>query len=125
TKDSLGNADSALQNVVTQVDGTNVKTLTKADNTANFVSGQNIPLSDDGNGGIEVATKDDLEVTSVTAGNTVMNDTGLTINAGPSVTTAGINAGGKKITNVAPGSDPTAAVNMSQLEDTVATSKTH
>lgn len=58
---------------------------------------------------------------SVTTGNTTINNNGLTINNGPSVTNEGINAGNKKITNVAAGTiapDSTDAVNGSQLYDT-------
>ena len=56
---------------------------------------------------------------SVTTGNTVINNSGLTITNGPSVTTGGINAGGSKITNVATGKDGTDAVNVAQLEDRI------
>ena len=59
----------------------------------------------------------DIEVDSVTAGNTVMNNDGVTIKNGPSMTKDGIDAGGKKITNVAPGENDTDAVNVSQLRD--------
>ncbi|NDL72280.1 hypothetical protein GPL32_17410, partial [Halomonas alkaliphila] len=59
TQDSLLLADSALQTVVTQIDGTEVKTLDQDDNVANFISGNNIELSDD-NGAIEIATSADL-----------------------------------------------------------------
>jgi autotransporter adhesin len=81
---------------------------------------------------------DDVKVNhSVTVGDTVMNNagvavgpdvklgsTGLTIAGGPSVTTSGIDAGGKVITNVAPGVADTDAVNVSQLNDTVDKGKT-
>ncbi len=56
---------------------------------------------------------------SVTTGNTVINNSGLTITNGPSVTSGGINAGGSKITNVATGTDGTDAVNVAQLEDRI------
>ena len=56
---------------------------------------------------------------SVTTGNTVINNSGLTITNGPSVTTGGISAGGKKITDVATGTDGTDAVNVAQLEDRI------
>jgi len=56
---------------------------------------------------------------SVTTGNTVVNNSGLTITNGPSVTSGGINAGGSKITNVATGTDGTDAVNVAQLEDRI------
>ena len=49
------------------------------------------------------------------AGDTTINNNGLTIKNGPSVTNNGIDAGKKKITNVAPGTDGTDAVNVDQL----------
>ncbi|OOF58536.1 YadA-like family protein [Rodentibacter myodis] len=55
---------------------------------------------------------------SLTIGNTTLNDNGLTITKGPSVTKDGINAGDKKITNVSNGmisADSKDAVNGSQL----------
>ncbi|BFU61420.1 autotransporter [Rodentibacter sp. JRC1] len=55
---------------------------------------------------------------SVKAGSTLLNNTGLTISGGPSVTQGGINAGSKKITNVSNGTDPNDAVNFSQLNAT-------
>ena len=58
---------------------------------------------------------DDIAVNSVTAGGTVLGTTGLTIAGGPSVTTAGISAGGLAVTNVAAGVNATDAVNVSQL----------
>ena len=58
---------------------------------------------------------DNVAVNSVTAGGTVLGTTGLTIAGGPSVTTAGISAGGLAVTNVAAGVSPTDAVNVSQL----------
>ncbi|MGY0557428.1 YadA-like family protein [Lysobacter sp. A421] len=58
---------------------------------------------------------DDIAVDSVTAGGTVVDGTGLTIAGGPSVTLAGIDAGGLVIGNVAPGVAATDAVNVSQL----------
>ena len=53
---------------------------------------------------------------SLTIGDTVINNAGMTITGGPSVTKTGINAGNKKITNVAPGTDDTDAVNVKQLK---------
>ncbi|MBE6079572.1 MAG: hypothetical protein E7204_01810 [Veillonella sp.] len=56
---------------------------------------------------------------SLTVGNTVVNNSGLTITGGPSVTSTGINAGNKTITNVAAGVNDTDAVNVKQLEDRI------
>ena len=52
---------------------------------------------------------------SLTIGDTMINDGGLTINNGPSITKGGINAGNKTIVNVAPGVNGTDAVNVNQL----------
>ncbi|MGD7646417.1 hypothetical protein, partial [Ralstonia pseudosolanacearum] len=64
TQTSLGNADSALQTVVTQINGVNVKTIDQNNNVANFIEGQNIDLIDNG-GSIEVATMDNVTFTDV------------------------------------------------------------
>ena len=64
----------------------------------------------------------DLKVDSVTAGDTVMGTDGITINNGSvngntvSLTKDGLNNGGNRITNVAPGVNATDAVNVSQLQ---------
>src|SRR5690606_19259594 len=46
-----------------------------------------------------------------------LNNQGLIIAGGPSITNIGINAGGMRITNVAAGIADTDAVNVSQLKD--------
>ena len=67
-----------------------------------------------GNIGVVASSTDTLEVKlaenvnlgpngSVTMGNTVVNNDGVTINGGPSITSNGIDGGGKKLTNVAEG----------------------
>ena len=67
--------------------------------------------------GVQVKLNKDLKVDSVKAGDTTINNDGLTVNGGPSVTKSGINAGDKKITGVAAGTDDTDAVNVSQLKE--------
>lgn len=80
---------------------------------------------------IQVTLNQDLNVNSVTAdsvaantfkaGATTITNNGLTIEEGPSVTKNGIDAGGKKITNVAQGDlskTSMDAVNGSQLHET-------
>lgn len=54
---------------------------------------------------------------SVKAGNTTINKNGIITNGGVQITDKGINAGDKVISHVAPGQDPTDAVNVSQLKD--------
>ena len=54
---------------------------------------------------------------SVGGGNVTVTNKGFVVQGGPSMTSSGINAGGKKITNVAAGTAPTDAVNVSQLND--------
>ena len=66
---------------------------------------------------VEVTLNKNITVDSVKAGDTTINNDGLTIAGGPSVTKSGINAGDKKITGVAAGTDDTDAVNVSQLKE--------
>ena len=67
--------------------------------------------------GVQVKLNKALNVTSVKAGDTTINNDGLTVNGGPSVTKSGINAGNQKITGVEAGTDDKDAVNVSQLND--------
>lgn len=67
--------------------------------------------------GVQVKLNKDLNVDSVKAGDTTINNDGLTVNGGPSVTKNGIDAAGNKITNVAAGTDDKDAVNVSQLKN--------
>ena len=76
------------------------------------------------NGQVAIELAKDLNVNSVTAGDTVMNSDGVTIAGGPSMTKSGIDAAGNKITNVAAGTDGTDAVNMDQLKTSTAASRT-
>ncbi|MCI3880248.1 YadA-like family protein, partial [Acinetobacter genomosp. 16BJ] len=79
----------------------------------------NIKVNNTGNN-VTVDLAKDIKVDSVQAGNTTLNNNGLTIKDGPSVTQSGIDAGNKKITNVAEGSiakNSKDAVNGSQLHD--------
>ena len=86
------------------------------------VNGKNITVdpvvNPDGSTTYTISTAENLDVTSVTAGDSTLNNDGLTITGGPSVKKDGIDAADKKITNVAPGAvTPTSkdAVNGSQL----------
>lgn len=58
-----------------------------------------------------------ITVNKVTAGDTTISSNGVSIAGGPSMTKDGINAAGKKITNVAAGTETTDAVNYGQLKD--------
>ena len=69
--------------------------------------GKNITTTADENG-VKVSMKDDIKVNSVTAKEVKVGDVNINEN--------GINAGGKRITNVAPGKDGTDAVNVNQLK---------
>ena len=66
---------------------------------------------------ITVSLKKNITVDSVKAGNTTVNNEGVTIAGGPSMTVNGINAGGKKMTNVADGTESSDAVNYGQLKN--------
>ena len=56
---------------------------------------------------------------SVTAGGTTISSSGLTVGGKTYVTPNGINANNQKITGLAKGTDPTDAVNFSQLQDAI------
>ena len=95
------------------VSGSSVERV-NAGKTVTIDAGKNIRVTQTGNT-VSIATQDNASFDSVTTGNTKIDNNGLTINGGPSVTQAGIDAAGNKITNVAPGTAPTDAVNVSQL----------
>ena len=97
----------------------------------NYALGDTINVKGDSNiisetvaGGAQLKLAKDITVDSVTAGDSKLNSDGLTITGGPSVTKSGINAAGNKITNVAPGTDDTDAVNYSQLKQQSAAART-
>jgi len=116
------------------------KTSVQGGDTVDFINGDNILISQDGTDKkkITVATKKDLTVDSVTAGNTVINTSGLTNGTtaitGSGITTDkvtvggisidktdGINAGGKAISNVASGgTTDTNAANIGDVKQAVA-----
>ena len=127
SKDSLTKADTAIQEIKTQIDGTDVKTVTKTDNAVNFITGDNIELTPE-HGGIKVALAKDLTGLNSVMSKTITGGT-VVIGSGSNTTTLtsnadGLDVGGDKITNVAPGVAGTDAVNVKQLNTTVATAKT-
>ena len=69
--------------------------------------GKNITTTANKNG-VKVSMNDDIKVNSVIANKVKVGDVNINEN--------GINAGGKRITNVAPGKDGTDAVNVNQLK---------
>ena len=73
-----------------------------------------------GNGALNVKLAKDVKVDSVTTGNTVINNNGLTVGGKTYVTNNGINANNQKVTNVADGQVAAGskdAVNGGQLHD--------
>lgn len=101
--------------------GNNINKPIGDDSVLGFVGGNNITTTTVGssirfdlNGNINV---DSVTTASVVAGNTTINNNGVTIAGGPSMTVDGINAGGKVITGVADGVNDTDAVNRSQLNN--------
>ena len=145
TKAGLNNGGNKITNVAAGTDDTdavNVAQLNKAAAAAKteVVQGDNIVVTQDvganGQTIYKVATDKNLKVDSVTAGDTVMNNDGVKVGddvalnkeglkAGDvNLTKAGLNNGGNKITNVAAGTDDTDAVNVSQLKQAAAASKT-
>ncbi|EEL3821321.1 hypothetical protein GNM54_20585 [Salmonella enterica] len=68
-------------------------------------------------GQIDILLADNLDVTSVKAGNSLLSNDGLHITSGPSVTAGGINAGHRVISNVGDAVSDTDAVNKRQLDN--------
>ncbi|TDQ58949.1 trimeric autotransporter adhesin [Mesocricetibacter intestinalis] len=124
---AAGSADTDAVNIAqlkslsTQVDKALAKeTDISAENT-------NIKVKENGtnaSGGkkFQLGLANNLNLTdtgSLTIGTTLLNQTGLSLGAGnPSITTTGINAGNKKITALANGTDANDGVNFSQLNAT-------
>ena len=91
----------------------------KLDKGLNFTNGSNTTASVAADGVVKYDLNKDVDLTkngSLTIGDTKVNNDGVTITGGPSVTKTGIDAGNKKITNVAPATDGTDAVNYDQLK---------
>lgn len=88
----------------------------KPSETLNIIGdGKNLSTKVEGNT-LSVNLKKDLAVDSVTAGGTKLSTDGVTIAGGPSMTKDGLDAGSKKITNVAAGTEETDGVNYGQLK---------
>ncbi|WP_435932367.1 YadA-like family protein [Moraxella bovoculi] len=90
--------------------------LIKAGDTISINQGDNINVTQDENGNLTVATKQDVAFETVKVGDTLQVDNLLKV-GDINITPEGINAGGKKVTNVADGTDDTDAVNVKQLKD--------
>ncbi|MBE4952020.1 YadA-like family protein [Haemophilus parainfluenzae] len=100
------------------------------------LSDNNIGVIADGEDTLNIKLARDININSVTTGDTVMNSDGIKVGddvaldkdglttGDVSVTKDGINAGDKKITGVAAGIDDTDAVNVSQLNKAVNAAKT-
>ena len=91
-----------------------------AGDTVSFKEGKNVKVSRNGKS-ITIATSDDVSFKTVTVGDSVLTDNGLTVGNGKagkpvSLTKDGLNNGGNKIANVAAGEADTDAVNVAQLK---------
>ncbi|QNX61548.1 trimeric autotransporter adhesin Ata [Acinetobacter seifertii] len=113
-----GTGKNNINDAISEVKNTATKAKTTVTEGDNIVVKQSV--NKDGSTNYEVATKKDLTLDSVTTGDSILNHNGLTIKDGPSMTKDGINAGGKKITDVANGviaQDSKDAVNGSQVHN--------
>ena len=109
-----------------KANGQNAQTVT-LDKGLNFTNGSNTTASVAADGVVKYDLNNNIDLTpngSLTIGDTVVNNNGLTISGGPSIIKTGINAGNLNITNVKAGVNDTDAVNVKQLKDarTVVTS---
>ncbi|MBP1479389.1 hypothetical protein J8Z72_18630, partial [Acinetobacter nosocomialis] len=120
---NVGDAITALDKGWTlQSNGANAGAVKAGDSVdIGTVAGEsNLKVTKTGNK-IQYGLNRDLNIDSVTAGDSKLDTNGLTIAGGPSVTKSGINAANQKITNVAAGTisaSSTDAVNGSQLDAT-------
>ncbi|WP_446905885.1 trimeric autotransporter adhesin Ata [Acinetobacter baumannii] len=96
-----GTGKNNINDAISEVKNTATKAKTTVTEGDNIVVKETV--NKDGSTNYEVATKKDLTLNSVTTGDAVLNHNGLTIKDGPSITKDGINAGSKKITDVANG----------------------
>ncbi|MDC4714068.1 trimeric autotransporter adhesin Ata [Acinetobacter baumannii] len=108
-----GTGKNNINDAISEVKNTAMKAKTTVTEGDNIVVKETV--NKDGSTNYEVATKKDLTLNSVTTGDSVLNNNGLTIKEGASITKEGINAGGKQITNVADGINAKDAVNVDQL----------
>ncbi|WP_445534693.1 beta strand repeat-containing protein, partial [Vreelandella venusta] len=95
------------------------QTNVKGGSTGTLTDG-NIGVVADGTDTLQVKLAENIDLGtngSVVMGDTTVNNSGLTIAGGPSITNTGIDAGNTTITNVAPGVNGTDAVNVDQLTD--------
>ncbi|MFI8126416.1 YadA-like family protein, partial [Acinetobacter sp. ABJ-A23_2] len=130
-----GTAANAGWTVSANGDAATAKKI-KPNGKVNFTGDDNLTVAQtsqtDNEGNIKVALNKNLKVDSVTTGNTVIDttgvkvgdnvqlgSTGLIIAGGPSITTSGISAGNKTISNVAEGVSSTDAVNKGQLDSAI------
>ena len=92
-------------------------TVTVKGGATGTLSDGNIGVVSDGNGTLNVKLAKTLTgLDSVTAGNTKIDNGGLTVGGKNYVSTTGLNANNQKITNVADGSSTNDAVNYGQLQ---------
>ncbi|WP_458118629.1 YadA-like family protein [Mannheimia haemolytica] len=134
--DGLNTKVNELSNgALTFVDDAGTEIVRKLGTSLNVKGGADATILTDNNIGVvatdantlTVKLAKDIDLTpagSVAVGNSKLNNNGLTINNGPSVTMTGVDAGKLKITNVADGDiSPISAdaVNGSQLYDTANT----
>ena len=127
-KDGYSFSTDAKGNVV----GNHAVTAVANGKTVSYAAGKNLTVAQNidnatGEHTYTYALSNDVDLTpngSLKIGDTILNNGGLTITGGPSVTKTGINAGNLNITNVKAGVNDTDAVNVKQLKDarTVVTS---
>ena len=89
--------------------------------TSKLTDDDNLGVVSDGNDNLKVRLAKALKgLESVTTGDTVINNTGLTVGGKTYVTNNGLNANNQVITNVADGVNGTDAVNVDQLKKAAA-----
>ncbi|QTM01530.1 YadA-like family protein [Mannheimia sp. ZY171111] len=103
--------------------GAKANTLIKSGETVTYKAGDNLSVKQEG-ANFTFATKENVKFTTVTTGNTVMDNTGISINNGAAgkpvkLTKNGLDNGGNTIKNVQEGVNETDAVNVAQLKKAI------
>jgi autotransporter adhesin len=122
------------------VNGSQLFATNQAIDALGTIANEGWNLSTNGGTPVNVAPGDTVDISAGPSGNLSVTQSGtdltietspdatfnsISIVGGPVISNTGIDMGGEKITNLAPGTDPTDAVNLSQLNAVVSGSQTH
>lgn len=109
---TIGNSNTAVGH---RKLGQKLNIVGGADADADETSAENV-VTRTTKDGIQIELLKDVKFDSATVGGNILNQQGLFIQNGPSMTVTGIDAGGKRVINIADGVNKNDAVNKGQLD---------